>query len=313
MSNSQNIEYNGFCYLREFLQNANIQVEKSCEGAKADFAIRPRFFQKLRQHNKWIPVQLKATNKPTEKGTYKFSLKQKNYKFMLLALVCCSDKRIWLVPAHEVENLHTLQIGKTWSRLKHYEITMKNPDAIYRIIQSYYVDTINVKVNSLENIQRPVSMSQQREQHYRKMREDKFIDKDIMFDYPENEGMPYDFKVNTFTVQEKVATICKQKFTYSVTMRRSSSNKIKKYYKIGDANYYWFQIPNTSKCFIFKEHVLVARQYIQNNNIDIPLKSCLSLNIQNPNKWYYQYMYDYDNPNDIQCIVEMFTNVDSSL
>jgi hypothetical protein len=283
--NASNTEYKGYCYLRDQLINI-FQVKKMVEGTQADFAIKPL----ETDEDMWLPIQLKTSLniKINHCNNYHFRIGRTDYPNMIVVLLCLEDKKTWILNGNDIIGKQNINIGSTRSIYSQYEVN----DIITTFMKLY---TTQEKYNiAILNI--PKSAQQQREQKYRHLRE-QYIPY-LSFTYPEEEHLPYDFIVNGFKVQEKVATKSRNKrsnTSYIVVMARcAGKNKIA--YSKGDNAYYWINIPDTTKFFLIPEMALLEHGKI------IPNCICtngflMGINIRylpkSQNNWMYQYMYDY--------------------
>jgi hypothetical protein len=279
---SLDIEYHGFSILKSLLQGNGFEVSKSFEGARADMAVRPDTYSRLRHHNRWMAIQLKTTTKATDKACYKFHVR-KDYTGMLMAFVCCADKRVWIMEASLLQGYDTIDIGWRASKYNKYEVF---PHTIQSRLMMYYHGKGDIAMKSLHSVIMPTSPTQLKEQYFRRNRETR-LGQWLNFSYSEREGLPWDFKIGGCTVQEKVAT-ARNKDLFSVTLRRNN----RKLYQKGDATYYWFHVPsNENVFFLFHENVLIRRGYIKKES-----KGACSIYLStlNRKKWYSKSMYRYD-------------------
>jgi hypothetical protein len=286
------VEYQGFCYLRDQLRNTFI-VEKMVEGTLADFAIKPVTIEA----DEWLPIQLKVTTKPSKySNNYSFKIKNKSYPNMVVILMCVEDKRVWMFNGNELPK-ETVSIGSKRSKYSKFEVSDMHHALVsfYDTLPRLSIDTTNI----------PLNICQQREQAYRRKREGYLPY--IEFDYPECESLVYDFTVNGMRIQEKVASKTKTRCTgdniaYTVIISRGGkadgSNKRNGFlYAQSDNDYYWINIPDTTKFFLFPEEILLQHNKISPRGV-VTRKSC-SLGLytydrpQSPNNWIHDHMFDY--------------------
>lgn len=294
---STDTEYEGFCYARTKLEEIGMTVVKMVEGTRADFAIKP----KKTEEDAWLPVQLKTTMKANEKysNNYSFSyIRNTDYDGIAILLVCISDKRSWLIPADDIGKLNSIRIGAKRSRYSQYELTDQNWSVrwenIYDQLDHKKLDVLNTPINTL----------QQREQAYRRMREQYLPF--LTFDYPEREGLAYDFKVNGWKIQEKVASYVKRRKSYFCQLTRNSRSKGYRKYQQGDNDFYWIQIPDSKIFYIFPETALIEQGKISTNSKAENNKYGLFLSPDYPN-WMKKYEYNYDNI-DIDAMQRLFAH-----
>jgi hypothetical protein len=287
---NQDIEYAGFCYVRSCLEK-DFNVFKCVEGTMADFLVRPKGTEK----DDWLPIQLKVTTKPNEinSGNYYFAVGA-GYVDMCILCICLEDKRMWLFEPGDLRSDQVkVAIGKTRSKYTHCETTKK--DVLKRKLMDVYNMT---KFNQAsDNLNMPRSKAQQREQEYRRLRE-QYLPQ-MSFQYPEREGLTHDFIVDGKRVQEKVATKRKQrKNSYMAHISRSKTLG-DCLYKVGDADYYWIIIPDTTLFYLIPEAILLEKQIISQDVDVIKNNHRLYFNPLNKSSrtlthgWLNEYIHDY--------------------
>jgi len=248
------VEYTGFCVLRDKLKN-ELVVKKMVEGTRADFAVKPRDCLE----DLWLPIQLKVTQHPTKLHSNNYCFNKVNkYSGMIVLCFCISDKRSWIIFGDLLINLEVLHIGNKKSKYSQYEVKFNELPNILKI--SY--GSSHYKLQNLEYIDIPVSEQQRCEQEYRRIREQSF--RNILFEYPERDGLCYDFKVNNFRVQEKIAS----------NQRKNKTIKNNRYlvflsghkpYKKHDNHFYWINLPDKEHFYILPEAALIDGGFISND------------------------------------------------
>ena len=223
-------ELNGINYFKELIGD-HFTTIKSFDGCKADIAIKS--FEEI--EDLWLGIQVKTTNKKTEREQYYFRLNNGEYDNCLLLCICDEDKNMWLIPYEEVKGLKTIGIAKK-SKYNKYEVTKEN---LIEKLTNYYTLMNKFEFNILDT---PTSKTQKQEQEYRNIRESKlnFID----FKNNNMEGLVYDFMIGSKKVQEKVGTITHNNDnSYSFTLTKYDcrvDGKCKnKCYEAGDNDLYW--------------------------------------------------------------------------
>lgn len=275
------IEHRAFIELRNML-DMEFDVQKMPESTKADFVIRP----KEHTHDEWVALQLKATYAPRTKNSnnYQFRLDGKDYSDMTLVLYCLQDKRCWVVPYDKVAGLHNIAIGYTKSMYSCFQVSI---DDWYVRWRKCYHDGIKKPLCEWK-LQRPKSA--QTEDEYRRFRESHLPY--LQFEYPERDGLCYDFIVKGARVQEKVATVCKKNNVIRPGFYICNlSRKMRKYVK-GENDLYWIAIPGTSLFFLFSEDVLIKRGFVTLEHSPLDTSSMLPLDIHGLT-WTKDYLHDY--------------------
>lgn len=278
--NLHEIEYNGYkeikCILEQFYQ-----VEKTKEGCRADFMIRP----KNSNSNEWIGAQLKVTCKISFK-MYTFRKVCKFYDDLLIFCYCLEEKKLWILPYYDIKDLKAnLNISER-SKYNKYLITTKSN--FFDIIESY---KHKYKYYTKEELLIPISIQNQQEQEYARIREVKlpFID----FTYPEIENGKTDFYIGRLKIQEKVCLCHRNSNVIELSVNNGSIDKKRKYksYQLGDNDFYWVHVKNTSQFYIIPEMELFNRNYISSNQEYIN-KKYISITT---NDWLDKYLFDYEN------------------
>lgn len=256
---------------------------KSFDGCKADIIIK-KFDQ---TQDLWLGIQVKTTNKKTEREQYYFRLNNCEYDNCLLLCVCDEDKKMWLIPYEEVKGLKTIGVAQK-SKYNKYEVSKEN---LLEKLNYYYTLINKFEFNILDT---PTSITQQQEQRYREIREVKI--NFIKFKNNEMEGLVYDFMIGSKKVQEKVGTIIHNNIdSYSFRLTKYDcriNNKCKyKCYEEYDIDLYWLNCKN-GKFYVIPENVLLVNGYIG--------KDCKKINLYvsptNENtEWCTEYMFDYNN------------------
>ena len=256
---------------------------KSFDGCKADIIIKN--FEET--EDLWLGIQVKTTNKKTEREQYYFRLNNGEYNNCLLLCVCDEDKKMWLIPYEEVKGLKTIGVAQK-SKYNKYEVSKEN--LIEKL--NYYYKIINkFEFNILDT---PTSITQQQEQRYREIREVKI--NFIKFKNNELEGLVYDFMIDSKKVQEKVGTIIHNNidsYCFNLIKYDCRINGKCKYksYEEGDNDLYWLNCKNDN-FYVIPEKVLLVNGYIGK----YCKKEHLYVSPTNDNtEWCNEYLFDYNN------------------
>ena len=226
------MEHEGFRYIEDILK-ASFEVKKTNEGCLADCIVRPIGSTE----DKWLMIQLKTTQQATY-GLYSFALHNNWYEHCVMALICLENRQTWIMDGNIIKHLKSklnIAIGK--SKYNEY-LADHNID---ELVSKFYETK---QLYPEDHCLCPISIQQQQEQIYRRVREDKLPF--LSCEYPAIEALKHDFTVNGIKIQEKVATKRKD---------RSSSYVVAfdKTYKQGMNKYYWLNIPNSNVFYIIPE------------------------------------------------------------
>jgi hypothetical protein len=257
-------------------------AEKLFDGCKADIVFKP----KNEEQDLWLGIQVKTTNKKTQRNQYYFRLNNGKYDNCILLCICEEDKKMWLIPYDEVDGLKTIGIAEK-SKYNKYEVSTEN---LIEKLTIYYDISNKFDFNTLNT---PTNKSQQQELEYRKLRETK-IDF-IEFKNNEIEGLVYDFKIGDKKVQEKVGSIVHNNpnsFSFNLTKYKCRiDGKCKhKNYEEGDNDLYWLNCKN-GKFYVIPEKELICHGYLGTH-----CKQTLYVSPTNMNtEWCNKYLFEYDN------------------
>jgi hypothetical protein len=263
----------------------HVEIIKAFDGCNVDVIFRPKNII----DDNWVGIQIKTNN--TIHLTYSFHMNNV-YKNCLILLYCNEDESMWLIPENIIIDQKKISIGYTKSKYNIYKVSKDN---IVSKLNELYEKTSKFPFDKLNT---PTNFYQQREKEFRKYREDKI--NFIKFDYYYMEGTVFDFKIENYNVQEKVAKIDnKNKCTFELSKNNGSTNGIrnKSQYDIGDNDYYWLNCDNKKIFFVIPENILIDKGFIGNKNgkkqkyFKVEIKETLT----KKNKWLQTYMFNYEN------------------
>jgi hypothetical protein len=297
--NSMQIETDSINIIKKNIKN--IILEKTVEGCKADIIIKPNNINE----NLWLPIQIKSSLNKQKTGYYNFMIHKNYYENTIIILVAITDNRIWILDNTLVNGKPTVALGGKESVYNKYEVKVDELDnkiiEFYNNHKSYHI--------TLENANIPVSKSQQLEHIYRLLRKEKI--NYLTFIEPDTNNITYDFIINNFKVQEKVA-IKNKKLAYISAFRKhdgSNDTVIKSKrglsrkhnyacYKKGDNDFYWINLIDTTFFLIIPEDKLIEKEMINTTNgketrLYIPEPD----NIFNKTHWLKDYIYNYNEDN----------------
>lgn len=251
------------------------QIVKAFDGCKADMIFKPITMKE----DFWTGIQVKSA--AAEKNGYSFHL-QNHYKDCIILCMCWEDKRIWMFPSEDVNHLTKISIGLNKSKkYSKYEVT-----DIVEKLSEYQAKT---KQFAFEILDTPIGVNQQREQLYKKHREDKV--KCLHFEENGMEGLVYDFKVDGQKVQEKVGTTTCDKIVFYLHKNNGKLGKKRQFqsYRKGDNDFYWLNFPDKKRFYVFPEDILIEHGCIHVDKQKPTL--CASLIRKD---WKFKYLFNYD-------------------
>jgi 7-cyano-7-deazaguanine synthase in queuosine biosynthesis len=279
-------EYKFINQIQLFLKN-DFEIIKAFDGCNIDIIFKPKNII----DDKWVGIQVKTTN--VRHLTYSFHINN-IYKNCLLLFYCCEDETMWLIPENIIGNQKKVSIGYNKSKYNIYKICKDN---LINKLNEFYNKTNNFEFDKLNT---PTCIYQQREQFFRKYREEKI--KFLDFDYDSIEGTVYDFKIKNFKVQEKVAKISDKENRYYFQLCKNNGlingkqNQIQ--YDIGDNDFYWLNCDNKQTFFVIPEKNLIDKGFI-GNKIENINRQMLKITVKNvlhkKSAWLQDYMFDYEN------------------
>jgi hypothetical protein len=291
---SNNIEAVSVDFLEQYLIE-QYDIIRTKEGCKADLIIKNKY------DNKYIPLQLKATNSISKHKMYSFRYINKNYDNMLIICICISEKKIWVIPYDDIKHLSNLNIS---SNSKYNKYLVSDNTKIYEVINKY---SDKYSIDTIDDLLEPTAILQKREQEYVKKRE-KYINF-LDYKYPDVQNTPTDFIVNNKKVQEKVAGVNKCKGTNVLSVILASNNGKKdngnrqfRTYRLGENDYYWFHSSIDDRFWIVPEIVLYEKGYLSKED---ETKCKKSIYLSYNTEWIKKYEYDYNNINKVK-VQELF-------
>lgn len=287
MSKIANIEqeFNFIMQIKEKLKD-NFNIVKAFDGCKVDIIFKPNNIQE----DKWVGIQVKTTKE--RRLTYSFHINN-YYDNCLLMLHCIDDDTTWIIPENIIGKQCKISIGFNKSKYNIYKIRKEDIASqlyeLYKTTRQYSFNELNL----------PLSYYQQREQDFRKYREEKLPF--IKFDYNEMEGHVYDFKIANYKIQEKVSIINPTNNKCYFCIIKNDGNKENKRcfkkYDTGDNDFYWLNCDDKKTFFLIPEKILIDKGIIGNDNQKY--KKQLKITIQTPlhkkTAWLAYYMFDYTN------------------
>lgn len=271
-------EFNFIMKIREYLIE-HFDFVKAFDGCKVDIIYKPKTINE----DKWVGIQVKTTTK--RRSTYSFHI-QNSYIDCLLLLYSIDDESIWIIPENIIRKQSKLSIGYNKSKYNIYKVPKDNIinklNELYKITTHFSFDKLNL----------PINYYQQREQEFRKYRENKLPF--IKFEYDQMEGTVYDFKIGILKIQEKVSIINSDNYCNFCIYRGRSNNFMR--YNIGDNDLYWLNCDDKISFFVIPEHILIEKGIVGN---ETTLKMRLKIQIKTPldkkSEWLSPYMFDYNN------------------
>ncbi len=263
--------------------NSSLEFKISPECCTADIAIRDSNCK----DNKWLPIQVKSTLKVSTDNSYLFALKH-SYN-ILIVFICIEEEKFWLIHGNNILNLVCLSIGLNKSKYNKYKVDKLE---LSKKLLEFYNLLYN---NTIESIQKPITENCQKEQLFRKIREIKL--NSIHFEYPEINQCVYDFKVNGYKIQEKIARKRSDCNTIALLLHKTKNSIRNTPYELGDNDFYWINLPDKETFYIIPEIVLFDYGIISCENYN----GRTDLSFANRNTWwnYFKFNYNEENINEI--------------
>lgn len=280
LSNSNICEYESLCFMKEML-GEEFDIEFMDEGCKVDMVIKPKNIL----DDEWFGIQMKSTNqsKNDEKKSYRFNIDKVDYSDMILICTCVKDQKLWIVDTDFVKDLSAIEIMETESS-KYYKFKVSLDEFVEKMKNLYD----SHPKSKLEILNIAKNASAQKEQEFKKLRESKL--NMFKFEAPFRNYLVYDFKLNGFKVQEKVANSKEPGFQAS--LHKGNGNKKKQSYEKGDNDFYWIHLPDKERFYVIPEETLIINGFISDNGKEG--KISLYINPSNKNQWTYEYLYSYE-------------------
>lgn len=286
------IENNGYNIIKKYIDE-RIDMKQIVDGAIYSFAIK----LKSEEDDLWLPIQLFNTTHGAC-NVYSFHVNNKNVadkKFYTL-LLCIENEKIWIFDRTKIGNQTKLSIGIQKSKYSVNEVDKtKLSDKLIEI----YNNTSDY-LKPFDDINIPITENQQKELEYRKIREEKLAN--IKFEYPEMRQCVYDFTVNRYKIQEKIANLPKGKKSFTVVFAKSNKNKTKGAYHKDDNDFYWVNIPNKVDFYLFPAKVLFDHNILSGDVVIGKMNLCLA----ESKEWLKQYKYSYNADNINETIQRIF-------
>lgn len=275
----------------------NIIIKKTNEGCNSDLIIKPNNII----DDIWLPIQVKSTNS-LYKNFYSFSFTKNKYHNNIIILIYIPDNIIWILDNNIVVNNSKISIGINKSKYDIYKVELNQLDnklkEFYNNYKNYH-QTCNI-------LNRPISLSQQIETKHKNYRENKLPF--LLFEYPQQNQIVYDFKINNFKIQEKVASkkINRNAYTISLFKNNGTHNGKRCFscYDIDDNDFYWINIPNFKFFILLPQHILIEKNIIgriDKKKSNIYIKKTIHID-----NWLFPYVFSYNNPDKTK-ILQFFS------
>jgi hypothetical protein len=281
-----------FKFIKEFqiLLEKDFEIIKAFDGCKVDIIFKPKGVN----DNQWIGIQVKTSK--TIHLTYSFHINN-SYKNCLILLFSVDDQNMWIIPENIIGSQQKISIGYNKSKYNIYKI---NADELINKLHNFYINTTKFEFDILNT---PTNIYQQREQLFKIFRQETitFID----FKYDEMEGTVYDFKINGYKIQEKIAKLCEKQNRYVFQLCKNKgtteSKRNQVQYDINDNNFYWLNCDNKQHFFVIPEKNLIEKGFIGNseeNKNKIFLKITIKDELHYRHKWLTPFIFNYTSINE---------------
>lgn len=215
---------------------------------------------------------------------------------MIIICTCVQDRKLWIIENEIAKEKNIIAIYEK-ENTKYHKFKVLLDDFSNTMLNLYN----NSKVFNIEELNNPLGESGKKEKEYRLLRENKLSYLD--FEKPIRNYMTYDFKINGFKVQEKVANVSSD-ISYGIRLKKSNSNNKQASYITGDNDFYWVHITDKKHFYIFTEKILIEKKIITNERhtkVHVTLYPCND-NIH----WSDDYLYDYDDANLKEKLSDLF-------
>lgn len=290
-------EYDGYEKIASYIED-EFEIEKTNEGCLSDMLVRPKYMK----DDKWMMIQLKTT-KDICHNLYTFSFRNSYYPNCIIVCICLKDEKLWVLDNTEVFGKSKLNIGVTTK--SEYLVNQVSSKNVSEKLHTIYA--LSSKVRYASGML-PLSINQQQEQSYRLLREQKLCF--LNFEYPKVEAREYDFLVNGYKIQEKVATIAKKntKNPLSIVGLYRTGTKgghTHTCYNKGDNDFYWiWKKDNKTTFYIIPEQTLIHKKKIQvDGNLDNKSKSFVL------SEWTEDFAYSLDDPKLQHKLEQLFARI----
>jgi hypothetical protein len=294
ISNNFETEDNAFEIIKKLISDI-FEVNINGECVSADLCIK----LKNEKNDLWLPLQLKSTAKP-DKTTFSFHLDNKIYENMLIIFICIKPIKIFIFDSNDeiIRNKKKLTIGFK-SKYKEFEVDKEKLSnkliEIYELKQEYLL--------SKNVIDMPITQECKLEKEFQIYRQNIF--KNIPFVASKNYEKT-DFCINSYNIQEKTATIRKNRInTLIVTLQTGNQNLP---YDIKDNDYYWINYPDKTKFILISSNILYQNGYLKNNNIIQSGTLSFKIELTKKYEWLKPYIYEYNLETE-KIILDIFNNL----
>lgn len=273
-------EFNFINELKALICN-DFFVIKAFDGCNVDVIFKPKNIL----NDEWVGIQVKTTNKI--RLTYSFHINN-TYKNCLILLCCIEDNNMWLFPENIIGEQKKISIGVNKSKYNIYKVE----NIVERLNQLY----LNTTKFNFELLNTPNNIYQQREQTFRKYREEKIPF--LNFIYDEMEATVYDFKIDNFKFQEKITSINKINNLCIFQLCKNNGKIICKrnqvQYEINDNQFYWLNCDNKKTFFVVPEEILIDKGYVGNKKNNTKFKITIQDHLHFKSRWLEPYMFNYE-------------------
>jgi hypothetical protein len=129
------------------------------------------------------------------------------------------------------------------------------------------------------------------------------------------EGTVYDFKINNFKIQEKIASMNKNNQCIFQLCKNNGKINCKQnqiQYEINDNQFYWLDCDNKQTFFVIPEEILINKGYI-GNKTKKSLKITIKEKLHIKSKWIEPYMFNYETINEEQSKIRLFNILNISI
>lgn len=246
------------------------------------------------ENDSWLKIKVKSTMRTSESSGFKIG---KIYDDVVVMMVCIITKNIWVFLPEELE-IKTYYIGK--DRTGHINNNIHDKNFKNKLIELINLKNFN---STFDDANTPLTNAMKVEYKFTKKRQD--IIKFLNFEDSDVGASVYNFKINDLKIQEAVVSFRPIRQTLIAGMNKHDGSHKNQPYKIGDNDFYWFNINTSEEIFyVVPEYEFVHMGYISSNDQE----GKKYFNITKNNYWLNKYLFNYttiNNKDEIERLLKL--------